>query len=191
MVDDYIGCLQTDLTGKCASRNLTCGLGNNQDGESSTSVMSSSDLRNWINIAISETGYRGPYTKVQNDPLFMAPNEDPFVWRDKRGHYHMLLHSVEADGGFGAGPKVGRHAFARNYSGPWTFDNRTLAFSTEVKYNDGSTTNYYRRERPQLYFSDDGEMTPLLMTTGVQPVNSTMSLSIIVPVSDDGLKMSQ
>ncbi len=42
------------------------------------------------------TGFRGPYTKIQADPIFTNNNEDPFVWRDKRGHYHMLLHSLEA-----------------------------------------------------------------------------------------------
>ena len=142
-----------------------------------------------INVAISKNGFKGPYVKLQTDPVFENNNEDPFVWRDKRGHYHMLLHSLELDGGFGAGPKVGRHAFARDYSGPWTFGERTLAYSTEVDFEDGRTTNYFRRERPQLYFSDDGEMTPLFLSTGVQPRNSPMSHSLIVPVGDDGVKV--
>lgn len=141
-----------------------------------------------INVAVSLTGFKGPYTKVQKDPVFPNGNEDPFVWRDKRGHYHMLLHSLEPEGGFGNGPKVGRHAFARNYTGPWTFGDKTLAFSTEVKYDDGRTINFFRRERPQLYFSDDGEMTPLLMTTGVQPRDNPMSYTVIVPVGEDGVK---
>ncbi|CEJ92711.1 hypothetical protein VHEMI08346 [[Torrubiella] hemipterigena] len=141
-----------------------------------------------INVAVSPTGYLGPYTKIGPDPIFENGNEDPFVWRDKRGNWHMLLHSLEADGGFGNGPKVGRHAFARDYKGPWTFVDRSLAFSTEVKYSDGSTIDFFRRERPQLYFSDDGEMTPLFMTTGVQPRNNPMSYTVIVPIGDDGVK---
>lgn len=141
-----------------------------------------------INVAVSPSGFKGPYTKIGADPIFQNGNEDPFVWRDKRGNYHLLLHSLEADGGFGNGPKVGRHAFARDYRGPWTFGDKSLAFSTEVEYADGRKIDFYRRERPQLYFSDDGQMTPLLMTTGVQPRDSPMSYTVIVPVGNDGVK---
>lgn len=141
-----------------------------------------------INLAVSETGYAGPYKKIQQDPIFPNGNEDPFVWRDKRGNYHMLLHSLEPEGGFGDGPKVGRHAWARKYTGPWTFGSMTLAFSTHVAYNDGTAIDFYRRERPQLYFSEDGKMTPLFLGTGVQPKSSPMSYSVIVPVGDAGVR---
>ncbi|KAM4061585.1 hypothetical protein HRG_007247 [Hirsutella rhossiliensis] len=141
-----------------------------------------------INMAISSAGYKGPYTKIQSQPLLENPGEDPFLWRDKRGHFHMLLHSLEPGGGFGNGPKVGRHAWVHNYTGPWTFGSKTLAFSTEVEYDDGTRVDFYRRERPQLFFSDDGEMTPLLLTTGVQPRGSPMSYSVIVPLGDQGMR---
>lgn len=137
-----------------------------------------------ISLALSPTGFEGPYTRVQADPIFSAVNEDPFLWRDKRGNYHLLLHSLEPEGGFGKGPKVGRHAFARHFMGPWTFNNHTLAFSTEVKYDDGTVINFYRRERPVLYFSDDGDMRPLFLSTGVQEVGNPMSYSVIVPVGN-------
>lgn len=80
----------------------------------------------------------------------------------------MLLHSLERDGGFGEGRRVGRHAFCRSIDGPWTFNNETLAFSTRVEFDDGTSIDFYRRERPQLFFSADGEMRPLVLTTGVQ-----------------------
>ncbi|KHO00563.1 Glycosyl hydrolase family 43, five-bladed beta-propellor domain protein [Metarhizium album ARSEF 1941] len=140
-----------------------------------------------INVAVSEAGYAGPYEKLQQDPVFASGNEDPFIWRDSRGTYHMLLHSLEPGGGFGDGPRVGRHAWARDYQGPWTLGNRTLAFSTEIKYDDGTVIDFHRRERPQLYFSEDGTMTPLFLGTGVQPKGSAMSYSVIVPVGDAGV----
>ena len=140
-----------------------------------------------INIAVAKE-FQGPYTKIQKDPLFPNGNEDPFIWRDKRGHYHLLMHSLEADGAFGDGPKVGRHAWAEDYKGPWTFGAQTLAFTTAVQYQDGSSIDFYRRERPQLFFSDDGEVTPLFLTTGVQERNNPMSYSVIVPVGDAGEK---
>ena len=131
-----------------------------------------------INVATAPT-FHGPYTKLSPDPIFPASNEDPFVWVDKRGNYHLLLHSLEAEGGFGDGPKVGRHAFARSWQGPWTFDNETLAFSTAVSFTDGTKIDYYRRERPQLFFSEDDEMRPLYLTTGVQEKDSPMSYTVI------------
>lgn len=138
-----------------------------------------------INIA-SSSDFLGPYEELSPDPLFMDSNEDPFIWQDKRGNWHMLLHSLEPTGGFGDGPDVGRHAFARRWEGPWTFVSETLVYNTTIEYDDGSDITFYRRERPQLFFSEDGEMTPLFLTNGVQPMNSSMSYTAIVPVGDAG-----
>lgn len=129
--------------------------------------------------------FSGPYAKLNNDePIFTndGGSEDPFIWQDKRGNYHILVHSLELEGGFGDGPKVGRHAYSKTIAGPWTFNSATLAFSTMVEFDDGSEIDYYRRERPQLYFSSDGKMTPLFLTTGVQEVGSKMSYTLMVPV---------
>lgn len=135
-----------------------------------------------INLATAK-GFKGPYTKIGSQPIFENSNEDPFLWQDKRGNFHTLLHSLEAGGAFGDGPKVGRHAFARRFEGPWTFNSQTLAFNTTVQYTDGTSVNFYRRERPQLYFSEDGQMTPLYLTNGVQENNSPQSYSIIQPLA--------
>lgn len=141
-----------------------------------------------INIAVAKDGYKGAYTKMQADPIFTQGNEDPFIWRDKRGNWHILTHSLEPEGGFGNGPKVGRHAYAREYTGPWTFSERSLAFDTTVQYDDGSEIQFLRRERPQLVFAKDGSMKPLFLTTGVQPRENPMSYTVIVPVGDAGVK---
>ncbi|KAJ6109669.1 hypothetical protein N7486_001904 [Penicillium sp. IBT 16267x] len=134
-----------------------------------------------INIA-SAAAYAGPYTAVHRRPVFEEASEDPFVWVDKRGNFHMLVHSLLPDAGFGDGPNVGRHAYSRSWDGPWTFDMETVAFDTTVWFSDGSRIEYYRRERPSLYFSEDGEMTPLFLSTGVQEINSSASYSLIQPV---------
>ncbi|PLB45110.1 hypothetical protein P170DRAFT_479637 [Aspergillus steynii IBT 23096] len=62
--------------------------------------------------------------------------------------------------------------FARNLTGPWHF---TLheAFNSSVAYTDGTVELYKRRERPKLYFSDDGLLAPLYLITGVQEMNAT------------------
>ena len=134
-----------------------------------------------LNLAFAKH-YSGPYHRLHSHPIFDDYNEDPFLWRDKRGHFHMLTHSLEDGGGFG-GPMVGRHAYARRFEGRWTFGNRTLAFNTSVQWTDGTSTDFYRRERPQLVFSDDGQMTPLYLSNGVQEVNQSSSYTVIQPLS--------
>ena len=41
----------------------------------------------------------GPYTRARTQPIFSAPAEDPMVWQDRRGRWHVLMHSLEPDGG--------------------------------------------------------------------------------------------
>lgn len=130
-----------------------------------------------LNLAFAEH-YLGPYHRLHSHPIFENAGEDPFVWRDKRGHFHLLMHSFED-----LSSMVGRHAYARRLDGHWTFGNRTLAFNTTVQWTDGTRTEYNRRERPQLVFSDDGLMTPLYLTNGVQEVNQSSSYTVIQPLS--------
>lgn len=42
--------------------------------------------------------------------------------------------------------------------------------------------DYYRRERPKLFFSEDGEMTPLYLVNGVQEFGSKASYTLIQPI---------
>lgn len=144
------------------------------------------------NIAVSPTGMDGPYTRIQKDPLMMYRYEDPFIWQDKRGNYHMLVHSQRDTGAGGlAGVKsVGRHAYARSYKGPWTYGyDVSLAYSALVNFTDGTSINYSRRERPQLLFSDDGNMTPQFLANGVQEVGTNMSYTIVSPIGNAGVKL--
>ncbi|KFA79100.1 hypothetical protein S40288_07032 [Stachybotrys chartarum IBT 40288] len=107
--------------------------------------------------------------------------EDPFVWRDKRGHWHSINHwmidYVEFDGR--RYPRVGSHLYSRNLTGPWQFKLQE-AFNSTVNYTDGTTVQFNRRERPKLFFSDDGEMTPLYLVTGVTPLNETRKSSTFI-----------
>lgn len=131
----------------------------------------------------SAPSYMGPYKRVPTNPLFANPNEDPCLWKDKRGNYHLLMHDlaeIEATGIKGA--KVGSHAFARSWEGPWTFDNVTLAYNTTVKFTDGSEVAYYRRERPKVWFSEDGSMTPLFLVNGVQEKSKKGSYTLVQPI---------
>lgn len=128
--------------------------------------------------------YSSTYT-LEVTPNNVNKTEDPFLWRDKRGHWHIINHDLIDYYQYNRRyPRVGSHAFARNWEGPWTLSN-TIAYTTEVQFTDGSTTNYGRRERPKLYFSDDGNMTPLYLVNGVIEMNAKGSYTLIQPLGTD------
>lgn len=126
------------------------------------------------NAVTRASSYLGTYLPASAS-LFPTADEDPFIWRDKRGHFHMLMHAL------GEGPYVGRHAFATAWGGSWTYGS-TVAYTTTVEFTDGRKISFSRRERPQVYFSTDGRVTPLYMANGVQEVNQTDSYTVIVPI---------
>jgi len=134
--------------------------------------------REMIGLAWADR-YDANYTRLFDEPLFLNPNEDPFIWRDSRGNFHALMHSLEPGGAFGDGPKVGRHAFSRDAKW-WTFGSATLAYSTNVQFDDGTSIDYFRRERPQLYFENG---VPLFLVTGVQEKNQKTSYTLVQPLA--------
>ncbi|OTA98790.1 hypothetical protein M426DRAFT_325691 [Hypoxylon sp. CI-4A] len=108
--------------------------------------------------------------------------EDPFLWRDKRGNWHILCHWMIDIAERGEKyPRVGGHLFSRELTGNWTFKLQA-AYNTTVYFTDGGRTDYYRRERPRLYFSDDGLVTPLYLINGVQEFNTSTSYTLIQPI---------
>lgn len=80
-------------------------------------------------------------------------------------------------------PRVGGHLFSRSLTGNWTFKLQA-AYNTTVYFTDGGRTDYYRRERPQLYLSDDGNLTPLYLINGVQEFNNSASYTLIQPIGE-------
>jgi hypothetical protein len=138
--------------------------------------------------------FTGPYDLVST-PNYTDWTEDPFLWQDKRGHWHFLVHwmiDYVNSNGTKRGPNVGAHAYARDYEGPWTFNNHTTAFNTTVPFTDGTTIEYYRRERPKVFFSDDGEMTPLYLVTGVQPnSSSSRTYTLVQPIGEAAQKYEE
>ena len=63
----------------------------------------------------------------------------------------------------------------------------TLPFSTLVEFDDGTSVDFFRRERPQLFFSADGEMMPLVLKTGVQEKSREGSYGVMVHIGADGM----
>ena len=111
------------------------------------------------------------------DNVSFWEGEDPYVWRDARGRWHMLSHDgARGEGGTDAEPAgdCGRHWFSTSgAAGTWNaVPNASLALGgcayprANVSFADGPRRTFYRRERPHLVFGDDG-VTPVALTTSV------------------------
>ncbi|KAF1957179.1 hypothetical protein CC80DRAFT_444685, partial [Byssothecium circinans] len=110
--------------------------------------------------------------------------EDPFFWQDKRGNWHVLVHwMIDITEKGVKYPRVGAHLFSRELTGNWTFKLQE-AFNSTVQFTDGTSAGLLRRERPKLFFSEDGEVTPLFLVNGVQGFNESGSWTLVQPVGD-------
>ena len=114
----------------------------------------------------------GPFKPVLGDwgvsPINTEGCEDSFVWVNERG-YHAIFHCYGRPGGDSGG-----------YA--WSLDGRSwntttnplkwqppahpdLPFTDTIAQSDGSTQKYYQRQRPKLFFGDNG--APAALITGL------------------------
>ena len=105
--------------------------------------------------------------------------EDPDLWWDKRGHWHILFH-VYPQGGATASTGLLRysgHGWSRDgISWQFTSNSSQQPFNGTVDFVDGTSTTYSTRERPHLIFADDSNRTtPVGVITAVssQPVGTS------------------
>ena len=100
--------------------------------------------------------------------------EDPGVFRDARGNFHMLFNANSGHKHCGAGVPCGGHSWSRDgisWSPP-----TIPAFGTTVHYQDGSTVNWDYVERPQIV--QDSKGVPLTLFIS-QSYASAHSLAIM------------
>ena len=123
--------------------------------------------------------WSGPYTIVSKEPVFgwMVPadwpaslvtpgqvmsNEDPFIWRTKRG-YHMLVHSQLQPF------HSTRGAYGYSQDGlSWTLL-PDYSWETNMTWEDGSVSYFMRRQAPGLFLDHDGY--PLYLLTPVDELS--------------------
>lgn len=135
--------------------------------------------------------WQGPFKSVMNHPAMPNPDpgdEDPFLWRDRRGYFHMLTHHQNGDANrlrngavSRAVPLVPRllkltafypnsfcnfpqHSYSRDGI-TWVWS-PTIAYTTLIEWSDGSQTHFARRERPALLL-DPTWRTPLALFSAV------------------------
>lgn len=109
-------------------------------------------------LAVGDTPH-GPFapriTGNWSLPVVVTHGEDSFLWRDRRGHYHLLYHTGGATGG---------HAFSRD-AHTWT-QSAGDAYTATVGHHGGAT-KYAMRQRPALVRNGNGQLVALVTGVGL------------------------
>ena len=102
-----------------------------------------------MQVCPSENAPCNPSTGI---PIISHTGEDPSVFVDHRGNYHMLFNALP----YKCVPKFeqGGHAWSKD-GFEWSTP-RVGAFDTTIQFTDGSSMKCERRERPQIVLGDDG-----------------------------------
>jgi len=157
----------------------------------------------WAGEVILEApSWKGPYTVKGSDLIDHCDycEEDPFMWKDKRGNWHVLYHRMFDPAGpldpqWGKWsdqnkPKgspvpspgwAGGHAFSRD---GYTWSNWTRCYNTSVVVTNGThetTVEHSRRERPKLLFNKEGQMTHLY-NGAFDALGSPVTFTIVAPI---------
>lgn len=151
------------------------------------------------------TDWKDPETYVNTGPgpdfnskPYPTPweGEDPSIWRDRYGRYHMISHNGARGQTFAhnASGDCGRHYFsetgkARTWRVAPLLPSQDLggcAYSRSVPFANGATYTFYRRERPHIILGPDG-YTPVALSTGVidSPVDDILhdaSYTLVQPI---------
>jgi hypothetical protein len=135
----------------------------------------------------------GPFERVSNDPLFRWPKEenkhveDPFIWHDGK-HFHAVMKDMT--GALCGEAQAGVHASSEDFL-HWKMDENKVAYSRQVKTDDGQILTMGHLERPQCYF-EDGKLTHIFFGTadganGFEHAHSTWNMPVsFCPVNSNG-----
>jgi hypothetical protein len=136
-------------------------------------IMAHTDWTKWAGETILEApSYKGPYTVKTGDLIDHCSycEEDPFMWVDKRGHWHVLYHRMHdpygpldpnwgaEDGSWNRSKQAiplgwaGGHSFSRDGIHNWSKIGR--CWNTSMLLTNGSIFELSRRERPKLLIQD-------------------------------------
>jgi hypothetical protein len=122
--------------------------------------------------------FAGPYHAVGAIPLIEDADEDPYIWRSADGIFHGVTHWMGKSSGAGGG---GRHIWSTDGL-VWKVST-TLAYHTQIHWDDGTTQQVTSRERPQLLVENG---TPLVLYNGLQPTgkhNNGKTFTMAQPIN--------
>ena len=104
---------------------------------------------------------RGPCRGGEDGPpIFKHAAEDPSVFVDTRGNFHMLVNALP----YACVPKTNQGGHAWSKDGVTWSEPRVGAFNTTVSFTDGTVITCERRERPQMIMDPETNNPGVLMT---------------------------
>ena len=115
-----------------------------------------------IAMGVSNSGWQGPY-KVAANPITFPESEDPSVFIDPRGNFHLLTNVNTYHKRCSQGVPCGGHAWSRDGI---SFSNLTIgAFGPVMTFANGSIWQNAYVERPHVTLGSDGR--PLAFYVGL------------------------
>lgn len=104
-----------------------------------------------------------PWTKMADVNISELPKhhrEDPFMWVDKRGNWHIINHCFDLTQFDNCGSSsVSDHLFSPDLKNWHRLSPRVEPYTHTVKYEDGTSHTYTTLERPNLHFDSTGQLT--------------------------------
>ena len=101
-------------------------------------------------------------------------NEDPYLYFDSRGNWHLLCHRYDYRNGFPFNPNatkpllVSGHAYSRN-GFEWHFNRAQQPYDAVIRFDNGTTQHFSTFERPHLVFGSPDGKTATHLVVAAQP----------------------
>ena len=119
-------------------------------------------VSNCVGMATSKNGWEGPFVPVEQHITY-PESEDPHVFRDPRGNFHMLTNVNTCHRRCAQGVECGGHAWSTDGR---TWSNLTVgAFGPVITLANGTVWKNAYTERPLVTQAEDG--TPLAFFVGM------------------------
>lgn len=109
-----------------------------------------------------------PFERVSERPVCEFKNpativEDPFLWHAD-GHFHLIMKDLSGDVTGDKGSGLYLHS---EDAIDWELGDPPLAYTRELRWDDGGAQTVGQFERPQILFDEAGRMTHLLGATAL------------------------
>eukprot|EP00041_Stephanoeca_diplocostata_P005579 m.64433 g.64433 ORF g.64433 m.64433 type:complete len:388 (+) comp15879_c0_seq6:144-1307(+) len=112
---------------------------------------------------VTATDLSGPWTVFANISVPVPRNvhvEDPFMWIDKRGNWHIVNHAYDVlETENCANSTLSAHTFSADGKNWHMLVPTVEPYTHTVEYDDGTSHTYTTLERPNIHFDSSGQMT--------------------------------
>jgi len=137
-------------------------------------------------VAFTAPSYEGPYSSVEGGANLL-PNggelEDPTIWW-ANNQYNIVLNDWK---GHATGISKGGAQYFSKDGIHYTLVSRGPVFTKTVKYDDGSSETFARRERPLVYVDEKGEALALFTACMPADEHARIVVQPIRPYYPDNL----